>query len=534
MQRIAEAPPHRPSSLVKGIGGDLEAILLKALEKEPDRRYSSASALGDDLRRTLSGEAIMARRPSRVYAVRRKLRKHRWRIAMAAAVVAVSSLAVWGALSWQERAAERQHERDSVEARSKARYEAIRLQRALESGRVESALGPARTLASNHQDLPEARFVWIQAQYRMGRSGDDDDLIHAAIAQLKERVERGPSPWAYRDLLAEVVDETGGRLPAELLAREIPASPDTADAWFLRSLATLDLLVANAHLHEALDRDPRHLAARERLAYVCLLTGDYDGALAAAEALSASAEDARWPLLPAEVLMRGEQYGEAVVRLTEVIALDSSPLAHRYRAVAHLCLGDYEAAIDDYSRAAELRPRGDMWSRYGRATPLWITGYLERAAEDYRAVREARSAVTYADVRLFFVLHDLADHLEGRGLPDEAASRRAEAEAVLTTGREGVAAGSWLSKIIACLAGALAPEDLVAGTAASNPEQACEALYYAGEAQRLGGRPEEARALFRQCVETGLALDPNSGAVDPMNEYHLARWRFQAGERGSR
>jgi serine/threonine-protein kinase len=50
-----------PSSRQSGIPRDLEAICLKCLEKEPRRRYDTASALADDLRRFLAGEPVQAR-----------------------------------------------------------------------------------------------------------------------------------------------------------------------------------------------------------------------------------------------------------------------------------------------------------------------------------------------------------------------------------------------------------------------------------------------------------------------------------------
>jgi eukaryotic-like serine/threonine-protein kinase len=61
IEQVRNRPPEPPSRINPGVARDLETICLRCLEKDPWRRYASADALADDLRRWLDGEPIAAR-----------------------------------------------------------------------------------------------------------------------------------------------------------------------------------------------------------------------------------------------------------------------------------------------------------------------------------------------------------------------------------------------------------------------------------------------------------------------------------------
>ena len=87
MRRIREEPPRRPTTLSRDVGSELETIILKALEKEKDRRYQSADALGADIGRFLAGEPIEAKRASAIYQIRKLAWRHRGKLIPALVIV---------------------------------------------------------------------------------------------------------------------------------------------------------------------------------------------------------------------------------------------------------------------------------------------------------------------------------------------------------------------------------------------------------------------------------------------------------------
>jgi len=88
---ICESPPKRPAIDGKSLPSALQAIILMALRKEPERRYGSAGELGDDIRRFLAGEAVRARGESLPYRVRTFVRRRTVALALLAAVIGMSA-----------------------------------------------------------------------------------------------------------------------------------------------------------------------------------------------------------------------------------------------------------------------------------------------------------------------------------------------------------------------------------------------------------------------------------------------------------
>ena len=91
----SQQPPVPPSRLNPLVSRDLETICLKCLEKDPQRRYASAEALADDLRRWLDGEPIQARPVSRAARAWMWCRRNRKVAAFLVVVTLFSSFSTW-------------------------------------------------------------------------------------------------------------------------------------------------------------------------------------------------------------------------------------------------------------------------------------------------------------------------------------------------------------------------------------------------------------------------------------------------------
>jgi WD40 repeat protein/serine/threonine protein kinase len=88
-RRQIEAP-----RLIRTVRGDLDWIVMKALEKERDRRYETANGFARDIQRHLNDEPVVARRPSRAYRFQKLVRRNSLAFGAVAAVVLILALGV--------------------------------------------------------------------------------------------------------------------------------------------------------------------------------------------------------------------------------------------------------------------------------------------------------------------------------------------------------------------------------------------------------------------------------------------------------
>jgi len=84
---LNEQGPTRPSSVRPGLPPELDWILLKALDPEPNQRYGSAAALAADLNRYLENEPVLAGPPGTAYRVKKFVRRHRASVSAVAAII---------------------------------------------------------------------------------------------------------------------------------------------------------------------------------------------------------------------------------------------------------------------------------------------------------------------------------------------------------------------------------------------------------------------------------------------------------------
>jgi hypothetical protein len=100
---------RRPSAIAPELRGDLDNILLKALEKDPDRRYAHVEEFANDIRRHLEGHPILARPASHWYRAGKFARRNKFAVVMASAVAIALAVGLFVAL-WQARVARRERE----------------------------------------------------------------------------------------------------------------------------------------------------------------------------------------------------------------------------------------------------------------------------------------------------------------------------------------------------------------------------------------------------------------------------------------
>jgi eukaryotic-like serine/threonine-protein kinase len=196
---IAAHRQSQPPKLIHMVRGDLDWIVMKALEKDRTRRYETANGLAMDITRHLDCEPVLARPPSRLYEFQKTVRRHKFGFA-AAAMMTVVLMVATGVSTWQAvratranklaatRLIESENARKDSEAISQFLSEVFKSPSPLRDGR---SITVAETLSNATQKL-EAELTNQPArraklQSAIGESYFGLGLFHEAIP-LQEQV----------------------------------------------------------------------------------------------------------------------------------------------------------------------------------------------------------------------------------------------------------------------------------------------------------------------------------------------------------
>jgi tRNA A-37 threonylcarbamoyl transferase component Bud32/tetratricopeptide (TPR) repeat protein len=300
---VLDSPPPRPRALNPAVPRDLETVALKCLEKEPAKRYPSADALADDLRRFLDGRAILARRVSAFEKLRRWARRSPAVAALLAAVfgllTAVAAVAVVAALRIDE--ARRRADANAAAARDALeRAEAARAAAATEAARAAREAATAEEVSAFLAGLfePSDRLPVGAASrgFRSGQGGDlrARDLLARAIGRLDADAGLKAQPLVRARLLHQIGVISFGlgdltaarRLLGEALALRRahlpPAHPDRARTliavahcgFLAEDAATADQYREAIGILRAVDPDGLELAEAECGLALCVLVWD--------------------------------------------------------------------------------------------------------------------------------------------------------------------------------------------------------------------------------------------------------------------
>jgi serine/threonine protein kinase len=157
-----------PAKLTKLVRGELDWIVMKALEKDRNRRYESASAFAADVQRYLADEPVLACPPSAVYRLRKFARRNRAGLVLAGLIL-FFIVVLGGGAGWvfRDRAA----------------------QRAQIGTDIDRALRDAQVL-QQQQRWPEALALVKHAQALLTSGGDEDlrQQVHDRVADLEMMV----------------------------------------------------------------------------------------------------------------------------------------------------------------------------------------------------------------------------------------------------------------------------------------------------------------------------------------------------------
>jgi serine/threonine-protein kinase len=320
------------AALRETLAGDLDAIVLKALRKEPGARYATVDAFADDLRRFLNGHAVAARRGTRRYRMHKFIQRHRWGVAAAAAVL----LLIIGFASLYAVRITQERNRAQLEA-EKAQAVSEFLISVFEQSDPDEARG----------DTATAQVLLARGARRVEQALARQPRVQAQMLRTVGRVYEGLGSYAEAEQYLE---------RALALHRQQPGGPAGEMAETLRYLAGVytsqGRLAAAAPLYEEavmLWRDvpgPQEKEAETLVEQAAFLQQRND--LDAAEALLAEARDMQRDLFGTE----HEDLARTLTRLGDLRAEQD----------------DYAAAVQNYEDALAMARR-----LLGERHPIAIT-----------------------------------------------------------------------------------------------------------------------------------------------------------------
>jgi serine/threonine protein kinase/tetratricopeptide (TPR) repeat protein len=231
---IREGPVERPSLHDSSLRGDLETILLHCLEKDPERRYSSARDLQEDLQRFLRREPIRARPASVLYQVRTFTRRNRGLVVGTLFSFVLLLAASIVSLSLYFRSEEARQASDLHAAEAEQRFDLARegadllLQalcdelpyllggRNVQQNILELARQHYERLAAQApDDLQQRQRIWLSfrhlgdAYLDAGNVGSAEQALQRCMEMVTEAVEAEPDHHEYRQDLALAYDRLG-------------------------------------------------------------------------------------------------------------------------------------------------------------------------------------------------------------------------------------------------------------------------------------------------------------------------------------
>jgi len=323
-----------PSSIIPTLDRQLDIICMKALEKEPERRYESAGEMAEDLFRFMKGEHILAEAPSFEFRARRWARRRRTPIAASVLVAVALVVAGWFAL-----------QNEGVRKRM---------------GFLESALTGKQEAEDRHnralKQLAEAQSAFGQVVLA-ARQGDQKSLptaLDRVAANVKKTLEIEPD-MAEARLVDAAALRWAGKPSAAAIALDamIAAKPDFAGARFERGMIRI-----GEYANRLADARVRAIAPGMLLdppdpgwtAPAAFEKADPDLAKLRAAAAADLAQVGAWPEEPAKAALAqglASALGDAPASARaaiEIAAAQSDALEEAYWALAHVAF--HEAKPD--------------------------------------------------------------------------------------------------------------------------------------------------------------------------------------------